>query len=223
MLTDIYQALRQAFGHRGWWPAEGPLEMMVGAVLTQNTNWRNVEKALGALKRGGLLNVQALAEVDLGVLQELIRPAGYYRQKAPRVQRLAQWIGNCGDTEAQALEGLAAMPVDELRRELLALKGIGPETADSILLYALRKPVFVVDSYTVRVLARHGIVARGSTYEEVQGLFQDALPEDIDLWQDYHAQLVEVGKRCCRRRSPLCSECPLLPLLGQPDLEEDER
>jgi len=219
-LLDIYRTLLHALGHRGWWPGDSPLEVMVGAVLTQNTNWQNVEKAIANLKRADMLGACKLANAAPAELEALIRPAGYYRQKAARLGRLARWLNGRGESDEAAIEALRTLSSDRLRQELLAIKGIGPETADSILLYALEKPVFVVDSYTVRILARHGLAEAESSYDEVQALFQDGLPGEVELLKDYHAQLVEVGKRFCRRSRPRCAECPLLELLGRPILEQ---
>jgi len=219
LLLKVYEALRAAFGCRHWWPAESPFEVMVGAVLTQNTNWANVERAIANLKQADLLRPAAMAEAELTKLQALIRPAGYYRQKSVRLKRLAGWVARRCAPADEGLKALRGLPLDCLREELLALKGIGPETADSILLYALGQPVFVVDAYTVRILARHQLVARDSRYGEVQSFFQDGLPTDLELFKDYHAQLVEVGKRYCKRRAPRCQDCPLHPVLGAPTLE----
>ena len=220
MLMRIYEVLLAAFGNRNWWPGETPFEVMVGAVLTQNTNWTNVEKAIGNLKRSGVLNAAALSELDTSELQGLIRPAGYYRQKTGRLRRLARWVGGRGADDASAIAALRAASTYELRQGLLALNGIGPETADSILLYALEKPVFVVDAYTVRIMSRHGLVDPEVGYEEVQAVFEDGLERDVELYKDFHAQLVEVGKRYCRRRSPRCEICPLRGELSDLVLEE---
>jgi endonuclease-3 related protein len=216
ILTAIYEALSAAFGHRDWWPAETPFEVIVGAILTQNTNWTNVEKAISRLREEGLLDAQALAACPPERLQEAIRPSGYFRQKAARLLRLAAWlVDRCGGDPA----GLGPVPTAQLREELLSLRGVGPETADSILLYALGRPVFVVDTYTMRVAVRHGLVDPECGYHGLQALFQGALPEDVDLYGDFHAQLVEVGKRFCRPR-PRCGECPLQALLGDPQPDE---
>lgn len=216
LLLQIYNVLRNAFGHRNWWPAESAFEVMVGALLTQNTNWANVESAIGRLKGAGLLNAQGLSKVEAEQLQALIKPAGYYRQKAARLKRLAQWVvQQCGPDD-ESLEGLRTLPLRRLREELTSLKGIGYETADSIVLYALEKPVFVVDAYTVRVMGRHGLIEPAISYVEVQEYFEDRLPAHVELFKDFHAQLVEVGKRFCKARAPLCADCPLHPLLGGP-------
>ena len=211
-LLDVYEALRSAFGHRGWWPGESPFEIMVGAVLTQRTNWRNVRKAVESLKDAGCLAPEALAALEVAELERLIRPAGYYRQKAARLKVLANWLLERAGGDPANLEGV---PTDALREELLALRGIGPETADSMLLYALERPTFVVDAYTKRVVVRHGLLDEGCSYFELKDLFEQALPEDLGLYKDYHAQIVELGKRCCRPR-PRCATCPLHPLLGDP-------
>jgi len=214
-LMGIYRTLRDAFGHRDWWPADGPFEVMVGAVLTQRTNWGNVVKAMDGLKSADLLDPHALAATEPERLEELIRPTGYYRQKTARLLRLVRWLLELGDGDVAQLD---AVPTDELRAELLRLSGIGPETADSILLYALDRPTFVIDAYTKRVVVRHGLLDADCGYEELKDLFESCLPDDLDLFRDYHAQLVEVGKRYCRPR-PRCDGCPLLPMLGEP-LEE---
>jgi endonuclease-3 related protein len=185
-------------------------------VLTQNTNWLNVEKAIGNLKSADMLNAEALSQVDLTRLQDLIKPAGYYRQKSARLKRLASWVAERCDPSEAALASVNALPLERLKEDLLSLKGIGPETADSILLYALEKPVFVVDAYTVRIMARHSLIEWESSYEEVQTFFLDNLPVDIELFKDFHAQLVELGKRYCKRRDPRCAECPIRPVVGDP-------
>jgi len=219
-LLTIYSELRRAFGHQHWWPARTPFEVIVGAVLTQNTNWRNVEKAIRNLEEAGLLSARALGQADPRRLQRLIRPAGYYRQKAGRLLGVARWVALHCAPEDEGLCGLKARSTDELRRGLLSLSGIGPETADSILLYALAKPVFVVDAYTVRVMGRHGLIEPGGSYADVQQEFHDRLPQDVELLKDYHAQLVELGKRYCKKRYPDCARCPLYPLLGPPLIVE---
>lgn len=208
----LYGALRDAFGHRDWWPAETPFEVMVGAVLTQRTNWRNAAKAIAGLRQVGLLTPRALAAADLEDLQSLIRPAGYFRQKAGRLKRLAGWLVERAAGDIARLDGV---DTDDLRAELLALRGIGPETADSILLYALSRATFVVDAYTKRVVVRHGLLDIACSYAELKELFESHLADDVELYRDYHAQLVEVGKRHCRTR-PQCGECPVRLLLGDP-------
>jgi endonuclease-3 related protein len=217
VLSELYDTLLRAFGHRAWWPGQTPFEVMVGAVLTQNTNWTNVEKAIRAVKDADALSAPAIAQMDLERLQTLIRPSGYYRQKSVRLRRLAEWLVERGGGEPA---GLAGISTDQLREELLSLRGIGPETADSILLYALERTTFVVDAYTKRIAARHVLVDWECDYHELKDLFESNLPADLDLYQDYHGQLVELGKRHCKRRGPLCESCPARPVLGEPVLEE---
>ncbi len=212
LLMDIYTALREAFGHRKWWPAETPFEVMVGAVLTQRTNWRNAEKAIAALRKAGAMNPRAIAQMEPEQLRSLVRPAGYYRQKASRLRQLVTWLIECADGDVALLDKL---PTDDVCEQLLSLRGIGPETADSILLYALDRPVFVVDAYTKRLVVRHGLLHETCDYFELKDLFESNLAEDVELYKDYHAQLVEVGKRYCRT-VPRCRACPLHPLLGDP-------
>ncbi|MFO7959156.1 MAG: endonuclease III domain-containing protein [Candidatus Brocadiia bacterium] len=216
-LMALYDALREAFGHREWWPGDTPFEVMAGAILTQRTNWQNVEKAIDRLKEEDALDPQTLADIEPEVLHELVRPAGYYRQKSARLIRLARWVMERTGGE---LERLEAVPTDELRAELLGLRGVGPETADSILLYALDRLTFVVDTYTNRVLVRHGLLDPGAGYHEMKDVFESALPADLELYRDFHAQLVELGKQYCRT-TPRCSNCPARPVLGQP-IPDDE-
>jgi len=211
-LLGLYDALRDAFGHRDWWPGDSPFEVMVGALLTQNTNWRNVEKAIAALKNADALDPERLVQLPLEDLQTLIRPSGYFRQKSVRLLRLTQWLLERADGR---LEALADVPTDELRAELLSLRGIGPETADSILLYAFERPVFVVDTYTMRVAVRHGFVEPECGYDELQYFFSSQLEDDVQMFGDFHGQLVELGKRHCRPK-PRCDGCPVLTLLGPP-------
>ncbi len=216
-LTELYHALRERFGDRHWWPGETPFEVMVGAILTQRTNWANARKAIANLREAGALEPRVLASLELERLRELVRPAGYFRQKSARLARLANWLVQRGEG---TVEALAAVPTARLREELLALRGIGPETADSILLYALERPVFVVDAYTMRVVVRHGLLDPGAGYYELRELFTASLPRHVALYKDFHAQLVELGKRFCRSR-PRCEGCPARPALGEP-IPDDE-
>ncbi|MFZ5833069.1 MAG: endonuclease III domain-containing protein [Planctomycetota bacterium] len=209
-LMDVYRTLFEAFGPQRWWPGETPFEVMVGAVLTQNTNWNNVERAIQNLREADLLSPRALHETAPEELEELIRPAGYYRVKARRLKALVDYlIGQ----HADSLEAMFSLPPDELRQELLAIHGIGPETADSILLYAGNLPSFVVDAYTARVLVRHGWIDRESDYHQIQEFFHDALPQDAVLFNEYHALFVHLGKHFCRKTGPKCETCPLKPWL----------
>jgi endonuclease-3 related protein len=208
-LTEIYRRLLAAYGPQHWWPADSPPEVMIGAVLTQNTAWRSVERAIFNLKSHGLLSFRALDRIPEEELARLIRPAGYFRLKARRLKNLIDLVSEAygGD-----LERMATVATPALRDALLGVNGIGPETADSILLYAFRRPVFVVDAYTVRVTSRHGLIGREATYHEIQELFVEHLPPDEAMFNEYHALLVQVGKRHCRR-TPSCPRCPLEPLL----------
>jgi endonuclease-3 related protein len=208
-LNEIYELLLEAYGPQNWWPAESPLEVMLGAVLTQNTNWLGVEKAIANLKHKNLLNpdkLQALATEDLA---RLIKPAGYFNLKARRLKNLIEFLAEAYSGD---LETMGQTETGQLRKELLAVNGVGPETADSILLYALERPVFVVDTYTYRVMNRHGLVGEQVSYDELQELFTQHLPLDISLFNQYHALLVRVGKLHCQPK-PRCQECPLEPLL----------
>ena len=208
-LSEIYELLLEAYGPQHWWPAESPLEVLVGAVLTQNTNWQGVEKAMASLKLHNLLNSHKLQAIPTEDLARLIKPAGYYNLKAHRLKNLIAFV-----TEAYSgdLETMGQAETDRLRKELLAVNGVGPETADSILLYALEKPVFVVDTYTYRIMSRHGLVGEEVSYDELQQLFIQHLPVEVKLFNEYHALLVRVGKLHCRRQ-PHCQGCPLEPLL----------
>jgi endonuclease-3 related protein len=214
-LSEIYQRLYDHFGPQHWWPGETPLEIMVGAVLTQNTNWQNVEKAIANLKNGGLLSLPALAEIPIDTLAQHIWPSGYYNLKAKRLKNLVMAIGR----NDEDLDTFFADRPDELREKLLAIKGIGPETADSIILYAAEKPVFVIDAYTHRVLLRHDLIWEESDYHEMQEMFMSVLPEDIAIYNEYHALLVRLGKEYCLKRNPRCQGCPLEEILPASDLQ----
>jgi endonuclease III related protein len=205
---EIFDRLAVHFGPLHWWPAESPFEVVVGAILTQNTAWRNVELAIVNLQDAGVLTPQKLRETSREDLERLIRPAGFFRQKAERLHIFAEdlMILHSGD-----MTKLLAGPLDRVRRDLLGRKGIGPETADSILLYAGGHPSFVVDSYTRRIFTRLGLLAGGESYETVRALFMENLPPDPDLFNEYHALIVEHAKTFCRKR-PLCAACPLLTL-----------
>jgi len=216
---QVYERLLEAFGPQHWWPGDSPFEVMVGAVLTQNTNWQNVEKAIRNLGQSDLLSPRALHEVPVEELEELIRPAGYYRVKARRLRSLIEYLIRRYDG---SLEAMFATDVATLRRELLGVHGIGPETADSILLYAGGLPTFVVDAYTYRIFSRHGWIGFDSDYMSIQEYFQDGLPLDAAVFNEYHALLVHVGKHYCRKRDPKCAQCPLREFLpGGGPLEGD--
>lgn len=205
-LGELYQRLMEAHGPQGWWPGETPLEVMVGAVLTQNTNWGNVEKAIANLKDAGLMSLGALASLPEGQLAELIRPAGYYNLKAQRLQSL---LGMVRESYGGDLDALWAQPLDQARAALLSCRGVGPETADAILLYAGELPSFVVDAYTFRVLGRHGLVPAGMDYHGLRDMFMQCLPRQVSMYNEYHALLVRLGKERCKKGVPLCAGCPL--------------
>jgi endonuclease-3 related protein len=202
---EMFETLLSHFGPQRWWPAETELEMMVGAVLTQNTNWKNVEKALINLKKENLLSLHKLSTLSISELAALIRPAGYFNIKAKRLKSLIDFIVEHYEAE---LSLFFKEENKALREGLLSVKGIGPETADSILLYAVRRPIFVVDAYTHRIMTRHGMTDEQVSYHELQSLFMDHLPEDTALFNEFHALLVKTGKDYCRRK-PLCHICPL--------------
>ena len=204
-LALIYKKLYACFGPQHWWPGETPFEVAVGAILTQNTNWTNVEKAIANLKKDKVLNPKALHDMSQASLSALIRPAGYYNIKAKRLKNFVALLINeyHGNMSRIAKEDLSS-----IRKKLLLVNGIGPETADSIILYALEKPVFVIDAYTKRVLSRHNILAHEASYDTFQDLFHLKLREDISLFNEYHALFVRLAKENCRTK-PICSGCPL--------------
>jgi endonuclease-3 related protein len=204
-ISWIFEQLYGAYGPQGWWPAETPLEVIIGAVLTQNTAWQNVERAIENLKKAGLLHLQGLVEVENKTLAELIRPSGYFNVKARRLKGVVMFLH-----EAGGVETLISWDKEKLRAALLRIKGVGEETADSILLYAFEKPVFVVDSYTKRVFSRLGLIEdEGVGYESLQTFFECNLFEDVKLFNEFHALIVKLGKERCKKRQPLCVGCPL--------------
>jgi endonuclease-3 related protein len=202
---DMFKLLFNHFGPQSWWPAQTELEVMVGAVLTQNTNWRNVEKAIDNLKQRGILSLHGLHALSIPELAEQIRPAGYFNIKAKRLKNLIEFVV---DRYGADLSRFLEEEILSLRNGLLSVNGIGPETADSILLYAAHRPVFVVDAYTHRILSRHGMVDDEASYNDLQALFMEHLPDDPALFNEFHALIVMTGKNYCRRK-PLCNRCPL--------------
>jgi endonuclease-3 related protein len=204
-LLDLYRLLFDTFGSQGWWPGETPFEVALGAILTQNTNWQNVSRVIAALKAEDKLDPLLLGVMPETELAGIFRPAGYYNLKARRVKKfLAFFAARFGNS----MEKMAQEDWETLRPELLHIHGIGPETADSILLYALQQPTFVVDTYTFRILSRHGLVADLCSYEELRQFFMDRLPPQVPLYQEFHALLVRLGKEFCRPQ-PRCPGCPL--------------
>ena len=204
-LMAIYDKLYSFYGPQHWWPGDTPFEVAVGAILTQNTNWSNVEKTIGNLKEHKMLNARVIHQMPIDQLASIIRPSGYYNIKAQRLRAFIDYlVGSYGGSMARMKKG----GTEKLRNALLAVNGIGQETADSILLYALGKPVFVIDAYTKRVLLRHGLMDMNASYEECRQIFHDELDEDVRLFNEYHALLVMVGKEYCRPMQR-CAGCPL--------------
>jgi endonuclease-3 related protein len=201
-----------AFGPQQWWPGESPFEVMVGAVLVQNTAWRNVERAIANLRDERLMEPNAMYKLPVEQLAELIRPAGYYQVKARRLRNLLEFVVI---SYGGSLDAMFATDLATLRDQLLSIHGIGPETADAILLYAGGMPTFVVDTYAHRVLARHGWIGYDASYDEIKGFFESSLPADATLYNEYHALLVRVGKDYCKRSVPNCQDCPLASMLPE--------
>lgn len=201
----IYRILYRAYGPRHWWPGETPFEVMVGAILTQNTSWKNVEKAIAALKGKGVLHPEGVHHLQESTLASLIRSSGYYRIKARRLKAFVEFLFEEYNGDIRTMKKEEAR---HLRRKLLNINGVGPETADSILLYGLQKPFFVVDAYTRRIFSRHGMISEKASYEKIQALFMDHLPPDEGLFNEYHALLVHLGKNVCKKK-PECDLCPI--------------
>jgi endonuclease-3 related protein len=205
-LLRCFDVLLSHYGPQGWWPGETAFEVMVGAVLTQNTAWRNAEKALDNLREAGVLSPAGLRDLPVETLAQLLRPSGTFRVKAHRLKALVAYIWEVHGGDPA---GLARGELERLRAELLRVHGIGPETADSVLLYAGDHPTFIIDAYTCRFLARLGLVPKHKPLEEIRALVMDHLPPDVALFNEYHALIVAHGKRYCLRREPRCSGCPL--------------
>ena len=203
-LKSAYDKLFACYGPQHWWPGDSPFEIMVGAILTQSAAWSNVEKAIDNLKTAGKLSAAALREIPVDELAKLIYPSGYYNAKAKKLKALVDWLGLSNDD----LSRLDNRPTQELRCELLNVHGIGPETADSILLYALQRPIFVIDAYTRRLFSRLRIAPEKDAYDRWQATFMDNLPADAQLFNEYHALIVRQGKEKCRK-SARCEDCCL--------------
>jgi len=210
VLEQYYKALLLQFGPQGWWPARTRLEVILGAVLTQNTNWRNVTVAIRRLREAGFLRWARLRTASAAELEACVRPAGYFRQKARTIQTFVEWLERA---HQGSLDALFAQPSQGLRNQLLGLRGLGPETVDAILLYAGKQPFFVADAYTRRVLARHGLVSPREGYSAIQQFLHQNLPQDEAVFNEFHALLVETGKRYCKRQAPQCESCPLQSFL----------
>jgi endonuclease-3 related protein len=205
-LLKIYEILNGHYGNLRWWPADSPFEVVVGAILTQNTTWRSVERAISNLKSRNLLDPKRLSATQDDILYGLIRPSGYYRVKTKRLKAFLSFLN---DQFGGDLDSLFSEDPWPLRKKLLTVKGIGEETADSILLYAGQKAVFVIDAYTRRILERHKIISGDAPYADIQRLFMDRLPRSAPLFNQYHALLVNTGKEFCLKKNPFCSRCPL--------------
>lgn len=211
-LLNYYDALFAAHGPQHWWPGRSRFEIIVGALLVQNTAWTNAATAIRNLRREMLLNPRAIQEIKESQLAELIRSSGYYRQKAKKLKSFVEFLFARYDG---SLSRMFRTKTVALREELLTVHGIGPETADSILLYAGGHAVFVVDAYARRILERHGLAARGDSYEDVRAFFEGNLPRDARLFNEYHALMVHTGKTSCFKAEPDCSHCALRPFLNK--------
>lgn len=210
-IMDVYDDLLIQVGPRNWWPADTPFEVIIGAILTQNTSWKNVEKAIVNLKKQNLLSPKAIYKISEEKLADVIRPSGYYNQKAKKIKEFVKYFYEQYDG---SINKMREERTSSLRSELLGIHGIGPETADAILLYALGKPIFVVDTYTKRILQRHKWINEKATYQEIQDLFMKRLPRNTQLFNEYHALIDFVGHNYCRKQ-PKCHGCPLEKRLPQ--------
>ncbi|MFA5423013.1 MAG: endonuclease III domain-containing protein [Phycisphaerae bacterium] len=212
-LDEIYKLLFERFGPQHWWPGDNQFEIIIGAILTQNTSWTNVEKAINNLKTADALSADALYKMDIDSLAALIKPAGYFNVKAKRLKNFLAWLFEDYDGK---LENVEQLSTQRLREELLNIKGVGNETADSILLYAFERPIFVVDAYTARVAIRHGLIGTGCDYEQLQQTFQSNLIDDVKTFNEFHALLVKVGNEYCKPKAR-CEGCPLEQLPHNPE------
>jgi endonuclease-3 related protein len=210
VLKDYFNILFDAHGPQHWWPGRSRFEVIVGAILTQNTSWANVESAIRKLRSARLLTPRAMEDVPLAKLARLVRSSGYFRQKAKKLKAFTQYLSS---VHGGSLSRMFRTPMTVLRDQLLSIRGIGPETADCILLYAGRHPVFVVDAYARRIMERHGLATSKLSYEELRALFETNLPRDAQLFNEFHALIVHTGKHFCRKSKALCENCPLMPFL----------
>lgn len=202
---EIYQRLLKHFGEQHWWPAETEFEVIVGAILTQNSNWKNVERAIANLRDYDLLSPERLHSVSEEKLKDLIRPAGYYNAKSRKLKEFVNFLFENYDGDLDEFFGL---PAEQLRDQLLSVWGIGNETADSIVLYAADKPSFVIDAYTKRIFSRLGFVKERASYGELKEFFEENLPRSVEIYKEFHALIVELGKNYCKSK-PVCDECPI--------------
>ena len=205
-LEEIFDKLFRHFGPQSWWPGETPFEVIVGAILTQNTNWQNVAKAINNLKQAKVLSPKKLYSISRQRLAKLIRPSGYFNIKAKRLKEFMNFLFN---NYGGNLKKMFSRPLEDLRKEILTVNGIGPETADSILLYAGGYPVFVVDAYTKRIFSRQKLLSEDADYHTVQKIFAENLKKDAQLYNEYHALIVRLGKDFCKKTNPKCEICPI--------------
>ena len=204
-LIALFHSLKKAYGPQHWWPADTPFEMAVGAILTQNTSWANVERAIGRLRERDLLSAKRMSKAPLRVLSQCLKPVGYFNVKAGRLKNFLNLLSS---EYKGSLKKLLTEPLPALRQKLLDVNGIGPETADSIILYGAKKPIFVVDAYTRRVFSRTGLLRPSASYEETQAYFMEHLPSQVGLFNEFHALIVEHAKQFCKTK-PVCGPCPL--------------
>ncbi|NOZ13068.1 MAG: hypothetical protein GXO69_05400 [Acidobacteria bacterium] len=217
-IEEIRILIQNHYGPLFWWPGDSPDEIAIGAILTQNTAWKNVEKAIDNMKKAALLSFPAICQCDTTTLGQAVRPSGYFNQKAKKLKILAKKVcQNGGKTITGFLKGKST---ETARKQLLEIWGIGPETADSILLYADNRRIFVVDAYTKRIFSRHGISAPDADYETIRKMVEDAILPDSTVYNEFHAGIVNLGKDFCHRRNPDCGRCPLGHLLKLPDRKE---
>jgi len=208
-LKKIYKILYKEFGPQYWWPGDSQFEVAIGAILTQNTNWQNVEKAINNLKNKNLLSLKKLYKLSFKKLADFIRPTGYYNLKAQRIKFFLHFLKEKYKSKINLVK---KNNPQLLRRELLDVNGIGPETADSMLLYAFDKPIFVIDAYTKRIFSRHDLIPKDFDYQQTQDFFMQNLPKNTKLFNEYHALLVKLGKEFCTKNKPKCQSCPLKTL-----------
>jgi len=209
LVADIYYRLCDKFGDQYWWPGDSAEEVVIGAILTQSVSWKNVEVAISKLRNQGLLSLQALHQTDVSVLAPLIKSTRFYNEKARKLKNFTSWIFN---SYGGSLDSMFSRETWKLRQELLTVKGLGEETVDSILLYAGNKSIFVVDAYTMRIFQRLGLAEETWVYRDYQGFFMNNLQPELRIYNDYHAQIVRLGHLFCRKKKPLCIECPLQQL-----------
>lgn len=214
VIRGLYQSFAESLGPSRWWPGDTPFEVAVGAILTQNTNWKNVERAIANLKDAGAMTEVGLRALPPAALEDLIRPAGYFRIKT---KRLTDFLDFLEQESGLNIEALGGQSLHDLRPKLLSVRGIGPETADSILCYALGKQSFVVDAYTFRMFSRHGLIPEQTDYHEVQEIIQDALPPTVQDYNEFHALIVRASKEWCSKSRPKCTACPACSLLPDPE------